>query len=116
MPLEQQLNAVMIGLAKLTAYLQARRAEDKNEARKQEAKRHRMEALRLKQLAQQKQKAELEDLFDQWLASPSKQALLKATLKKLEAGISKEEWISWIQDPLNQNNVVNIPSLQQAFA
>jgi hypothetical protein len=104
--LEDQLNSLMIGLAKIVVFLQEDRAEDERKEREREERRRYQELLRLRQIEEEKRIEHLDQLFCQWIKAKQIRAFLeqvKETSKALAyPDMSQEEWLAWAYDYVNQ--------------
>jgi hypothetical protein len=114
-PLEEQMNAILIDLAKVAVFLREEREKKEEEERERERRKQEAELLRQRQLEEKKRIEHLEGLFSKWQkANQIREFILMVERLPIHLGapdMSKEEWLEWAKnyadqlDPLIEANI-----------
>jgi hypothetical protein len=100
--LEEQLNSMMIDLAKIAVHLKQEREKEEQQEREAELRRQEEERLRLKELEEQKRIDYLEGLLSQWVKAERIREFLtiaeKLPINPKAVDMEKQEWLEWARD------------------
>jgi hypothetical protein len=97
--LEEQLNTIMIDLAKIAVHLRRKREEEEKKEREEERQKLEAEQLRQRQLEEQKRIEHLEGLYSQWIKAKQIREFIalaeKLPINTVSVGMEKQEWLDW---------------------
>jgi len=115
--LEDQLNNIMIDLAKISIYVRLKREKEEQKECEEEKRRQEQELLRLKKLQEEKRVEYLEGLLAQWLKAKRIREFLslaeKLPLKPHDVGMDKDEWLEWARAYANRLDPLFPPVSQE---